>query len=88
MLGLGNAGPHGDPNQVIDRVAAILAKNDDQDAALRHGGIMALAGMRISNRWRNWPIIRQPVSALPRSWRCDGWKVRRWFVFFPMERIA
>ncbi len=46
MLGLGNAGPHGDPNQVIDRVAAILAKNADQDPALRHGGIMALAGMR------------------------------------------
>lgn len=46
MLGLGNAGPHGDPNQVIDRVATILAKNADQDPALRHGGIMALAGMR------------------------------------------
>ncbi|PQO34025.1 glucose dehydrogenase [Blastopirellula marina] len=46
MLALGNAGPHGDPNQVIDRVAAILAKNADQDPALRHGGIMALAGMR------------------------------------------
>ncbi|WP_234824018.1 PVC-type heme-binding CxxCH protein [Bremerella cremea] len=46
MLGLGNAGPHGDPNQVIDRVAAILAKNADQDPVLRHAGIMALAGMR------------------------------------------
>lgn len=46
MLGLGNAGPHGDPNQVIDRVAAILAKNADQDPVLRHGGIMALAGMQ------------------------------------------
>lgn len=46
MIGLGNAGPHGDPNQVIDRVAAILAKNADQDPILRHGGIMAMAGMR------------------------------------------
>ncbi|MBI1249445.1 c-type cytochrome [bacterium] len=46
MIGLGNAGPHGDPNQVIDRVAAILAKNADQDPVLRHGGIMAFTGMR------------------------------------------
>jgi len=46
MIGLGNAGPHGDPNQVIDRVAGILAKNADQDPVLRHGGIMAMAGMR------------------------------------------
>jgi len=46
MLGLGSAGPHGDPNQVIDRVAAILEENEDQDPFLRHGAIMALAGMR------------------------------------------
>ncbi len=46
MIGLGNAGPHGDPNQVIDRVASILAKNADQDPVLRHGGIVALEGMR------------------------------------------
>lgn len=46
MTALGNAGPHGDPNQVIDRVAEILAANADEDPVLRHGGIMAMAGMR------------------------------------------
>jgi len=46
MIGLGSAGPHGDPNQVIDRVAAILAKNAGEDPILRHGGIMAMTGMR------------------------------------------
>jgi len=46
MMGLGNAGPHGDPNQVIDRVVEVLAKNEGRDTVLRHGAITAMAGMK------------------------------------------